>query len=300
MNSKIIRALIISALSYTPFLNIIAYRRSALKDPEQYGLAIWLKNLTHAQKAKPERSFSDIIELGPGSTLGAGLWARLLGCDSYTAIDAFTLTDSERNRKLLNNIEQKTPRGVFNDTFKRFNLDPEKIAHMVDERMPHVRADLESLYDGNQSKTLSYVTPEQAASSIPDSSVDLVFSHAVLEHVENIQFVLDETYRMLRPGGCSSHSVDLSSHNTHSEWNGHWTYSDTLWKVICGNRSYLINRNPVSQYEKALLKSGFEIEIFQKGTRENRIDRHNLIPRFKNLSETDLTTANLLFTATKQ
>lgn len=50
--------------------------------------------------------------------------------------------------------------------------------------------------------------------SITDKSVDLVFSQAVLEHLrlEQLNSIIKETYRILKPGGCASHRINLKDH----------------------------------------------------------------------------------------
>jgi SAM-dependent methyltransferase len=48
--------------------------------------------------------------------------------------------------------------------------------------------------------------------SLPDASVDIVFSMSVMEHLEDARGVLVNLHRMLRPGGWSFHLIDLRDH----------------------------------------------------------------------------------------
>jgi predicted SAM-dependent methyltransferase len=50
--------------------------------------------------------------------------------------------------------------------------------------------------------------------AIPDTSVDFVWSQAVLEHIRLHEFdeMLAELHRIVRPGGILSHRIDLKDH----------------------------------------------------------------------------------------
>jgi SAM-dependent methyltransferase len=47
---------------------------------------------------------------------------------------------------------------------------------------------------------------------LPDKSLDIIFSNAVLEHVENPQSLLQETHRVLKDGGMAYHQTDYRDH----------------------------------------------------------------------------------------
>lgn len=42
---------------------------------------------------------------------------------------------------------------------------------------------------------------------IPDNSVDVFYSEMILEHIDNPQKAIDETYRILKPGGIGIHTT---------------------------------------------------------------------------------------------
>lgn len=62
--------------------------------------------------------------------------------------------------------------------------------------------------------------------SVPDQSMDCVFSVSVLEHVPvaSIDDVCSDAYRMLRPGGWTLHSIDVRA-ETAAGWAEKWTSS---------------------------------------------------------------------------
>jgi SAM-dependent methyltransferase len=64
----------------------------------------------------------------------------------------------------------------------------------------------------------TYVVEETGdLSQFPDEYFDLVVSAGVLEHVtsEAVPPLITETYRLLKPGGWASHSIDTSDHLAH-------------------------------------------------------------------------------------
>jgi SAM-dependent methyltransferase len=42
---------------------------------------------------------------------------------------------------------------------------------------------------------------------VPDNSVDVFYSEMILEHIENPQAAIDESYRILKPGGIAIHTT---------------------------------------------------------------------------------------------
>jgi SAM-dependent methyltransferase len=64
-------------------------------------------------------------------------------------------------------------------------------------------------------KKIEYVSPvSSAALPFPDSTFDLVYSVAALEHVEDPRQTVAEILRVLRPGGMAIHEIDLKHHGS--------------------------------------------------------------------------------------
>ena len=128
----------------------------------------------------------------------------------------------------------------------------------------------------------------------------MLYSQAVLEHVDD----LPGTYRAMRlwlkPDGLASHQIDFRCHNTAREWNGHWKYSDLTWRLIRGQHSYLLNREAFSTHTRLLAEHGFEIVGSQAARSESPIAKTDLARRFRHLSDEDLTTSSALIQAIKK
>nr|MBA3542541.1 hypothetical protein [Deltaproteobacteria bacterium] len=83
-------------------------------------------------------------------------------------------------------------------------------------------------------------------------------------------------------------------------WNGHWAVSDLAWKLIRGKRSYLLNREPCSTHVRLLGDHQFELLYNLPITTPSQLAREDLAPRFRNLTDADLTTSGALLQAIKR
>jgi ubiquinone/menaquinone biosynthesis C-methylase UbiE len=156
-----------------------------------------------------------------------------------------------------------------------------------------------------QKNLIRYMCPWNDPKIIENDSVDVVFSQAVLEHVEDIKHTYRAMYRWVKKGGCISNQIDFESHGLSDEWNGHWSFSDVTWKLMKGNRPYLINREPLSKHLEAVQDAGFEIvsvipvKTFPSDAYTGAIERDKLAQKFRNMSEEDFTTASAYILAKK-
>jgi hypothetical protein len=173
-------------------------------------------------------------------------------------------------------------------------------ASLAEARIESIRNALVNLESETEGVTVKYMVPWSSAEIIQKESVDVVFSHSVLEHVVD----LDSTYRTLhlwlRPGGMMSHQIDLTSHGVSDVWNGYRGYSELLWKIILGKRPFLINRQPCSVHIDLMKKHGFEVVCHLKANRTDGIQRSQLSSRWKNISNDDLTCSGTFIQARKQ
>jgi hypothetical protein len=137
---------------------------------------------------------------------------------------------------------------------------------------------------------IRYVTPWSDDDLVQPGAVDLIWSQAVLEHVDRLNEAYASMRKWLRASGWMSHQIDFRCHATADEWNGHWTYSETLWRLMRGRRAFFINRRPYSDHVSMLSRHGFRIVAEQK-SRGLALERRRLSPSFRNLSDEDLTVA---------
>ncbi len=94
---------------------------------------------------------------------------------------------------------------------------------------------------------------------IPSSSVDFIFSQAVLEHVFRDEFeaIMSEFWRILKPSGLMSHVFDFKDHIESSLNN--LRFSSSFWESGLVRKSLAYtNRFRPSEIVDLISKSGFE------------------------------------------
>lgn len=137
---------------------------------------------------------------------------------------------------------------------------------------------------------------------LPDDAVDFVLSISVLEHLRNPEAVLDETRRILRPGGWLISTVDMRDHFFKYPWEM-LKYSERQWRLLTtqrGGGGYL-NRWRIDKWRQALEERGFNVTLeathqFDSGILQ---ERPLLDPEFRNLDDASLRTAQALLAAQK-
>jgi SAM-dependent methyltransferase len=254
-----------------------------------------------------------VAELGPGDSLGTGLAALISGCGKYFAFDVAAYASSERNatifEELVKLFSDRTPI-PGNDEFPKVKpqlesyafpaeiFDEERLRHALDQaRLARIRESIGDLQ--RKDSLIQYKAPWSDARSLESESVDMILSQAVLEYVDDLRGTYDSMRAWLKPSGYVSHQIDFKCHGTADEWNGHWAYSDFVWRMIRGKRTYFLNREPHSRHVEALVAAGFKLVCDRKVTLESRLTLDQLAPRFRSISAEDLTTSGTFIQAVK-
>ena len=112
---------------------------------------------------------------------------------------------------------------------------------------------------------------------IQSSSIDFIFSQAVLEHIKKRTFnkTIHECYRVLKPSGTCSHLIDLKDHLCGGL--NHLRFNSKIWESkLFNNSGYYTNR----------LRHKEMIDIFRKArfnVKEISVNKWNHLPISKNL-----------------
>ncbi|MBF0480859.1 MAG: methyltransferase domain-containing protein [Desulfovibrionaceae bacterium] len=270
-----------------------------------YCYGVWLEHLTMLRENGLRDIPDTLAELGPGDSLGVGLAAMLSGVNNYYALDVLQHSETELNLKIFDELVEmfkaragRPEKGCPDfDCYLDENLFPSHIltqdvlrASLSEHRLDRIRRLIAGQVDDASAAKMSlqYVAPWFDDSLLKEGSVDVILSHSVLEHVIDLEDAYVIMYKWLKPGGFISNFIDLRAHGVDKIENGHWKYSELLWKAILGKRPYLINRLPYSMHRSFAEGAGFRLVCDLKQYITNGINRRQLARRWKDLSDDDL------------
>jgi len=270
-----------------------------------YFYSAFLRQLVTCAAAGAPPRLGAVGELGPGTALGMGLAALLAGAGRYVALDVAPYASLAENEAVLDALVALfRARAPIPGDDAYPNLKPRLTDYAFPHALlpePHLEAALapgriealrQSLRTGHG--RITYVAPWDDPAVVEPASLDWIFSQAVLEHVDDVPQAYGAIATWLRPGGLTSHQIDLRSHGTAVTWNGHWACPDWLWALAEGKRYYLINRAPASAHLEALRSVGLEIvEARRLRGETGGIGRDRLALRFRSMSDEDLTTSGI-------
>ena len=173
--------------------------------------------------------------------------------------------------------------------------DQELAAALADERLARIRDSVR--HQSRPGSMIDYRTRWFDDRAIERESVDMLLSQAVLEHVDDLAGSYRAMRLWIKPGGLMSHQIDFRCHNTARVWNGHWRYSDFVWRLIRGRRSYLLNREPYSTHLRLLEENGFHVVGGATTRSDSQIVRAQIAPRFRDMTDQDLIISSALIQA---
>lgn len=281
-----IKPVIKGLLTFVPGVpGILPKGRTGGTNRASYCLEVWLKHLAMLRAAGMRSMPGALAELGPGDSIGVGLAALLSGVDRYYALDVVRFSNTGSNLAIFDELAE---------------LSKARDASLSEDRIMRIRGAIASPGSVHDGVTIRYVVPWSDIGAIEPESVDAIVSHAVLEHVVDLEGAYRAFSLWLKPGGMMSHQIDFTSHGTAEKWNGYRAYPEFLWKAIVGRRPYLLNRQPCSAHLALLAKNGFEIVSTKRVDRTDGISRSRLSRRWKNISDADLACSDLIVQARKR
>ncbi len=278
----------------------------------RYCYSVFMRHRVIAAQNGMSVSPNVILELGPGDSLGIGLMALLTGAKKYIAIDTVRHASVESNLAVFDELvlllkdrspiffdnecakikpelsNYEFPRRLFNQDCLRKALSPRRLNKIK-----------QALLDPYNNDLIEYIAPMGRLKSIPSCSIDWVFSQAVLEHIDNLEETYQECFRCLKQDGVMTHQIDYQSHETASEWNGHWKYPQWLWIFMRGRRPWFLNRLPHSVHSMLQKKSGFYVtdQLLQKNF--CGIGRAKLASNFKTFTDQDMVISSAMIVSSK-
>lgn len=282
-------------------------------DNARYCYSVWMRHLCRASNL-PDFSFPrTVLELGPGDSIGTGLAALLSGADIYIGLDAFRHVDNERNLAVFDTLielfrnredipgDEEFPRirpKLDSYAFPRHLLSDA----MIDSRLqaPSLEKIRHGILNPNQSGgAVHYMAPWKGRMPPQAVNVDMVFSQAVLQLVNNLPRTYQAIYACMSGNGIMSHQIDLGWYLSAGEWNQHLAYSAAKWMSLRAQSAYTINPARHSDHIRAMEDCGFRVLTDEKYTKPSNLRPDQLSHRFQQISQDDLTCCGFFVQAGK-
>jgi SAM-dependent methyltransferase len=299
------------ALTYVPLMNRWRLRRAATggSGSARYCYAVWLRHLVTLGEHGFDIKGAVVGELGPGDSIGMGLAAVLSGAKKYVGLDVIPYSAQADLNELLSKLahlyaskENIPGHDEFPNVRPRLTsyAFPEQLidSASVPERLAQLRS-AASAGLSTGSTAISYRAPWSSAKDVESGSLDLIFSQAVLQYVDDLDMTYRAMFEWLKPGGFCSHATGLGAVDFAPSWNGHWAYKDWEWNVVRGRRELLLNREPVNSHLLHARNAGFDVLSVTSERAESGLPVTALAPRFRNLSVDDLQTRGAMFVLRK-
>lgn len=179
----------------------------------------WLSYLGRYLQADAKASLAgkNILELGPGSDLGAGIYLLAQGAAKYNALD-------------VNRLATTAPDAFYEALFSK--LEGASNTSGVEQ----LRHELTRAKTGAPSR-LNYVVHRDfdISKAFGENTIDIVFSQAAFEHFDDVNRTIAELTTVCRPGAVLVAEIDL---RTHSRWirekdpNNIYRYHPALYRLF--------------------------------------------------------------------
>ena len=221
-----------------------------------------------------------IMEIGPGDSLFSMVYSRKFtkGKIYFLDVDDFASKDLNLYFRLQKKLEKENYFSLEkSEKFKSFN----QILNFYNAK--YIINGLEGLKE------------------IKDNSIDYMFSHSVMEHVRKYELdnLIKEMFRVLKPGGVISHNINYKDHLGESLNN--LRFSEKIWESnFFANSGFYTNRIPAVEMHQYFKKIGFNLVVEEFGRWDQLpINRNNLSKEFKKFTDDELMRPTSRFIAIK-
>lgn len=285
-------------LTWIPPLNAWRARHGSTggTDSARYCYAVWHRHLVLLEQHGFTLKQAQVGELGPGDSLGAGLAALLSGADRYIGLDVVPFSARADLEKIFDALVQMHCRKEPIPDHREF---PAIRPSLASYELPHSPLDRTDFPDRiacirrelragvNNGHMLYYRAPWTAIDDIAADSLDLIFSHSVLQYVQALEETYKAMFAWLKPGGYASHCIGFHAHYLSPFWNGHWAYTDWQWQLVRGRREFFLNRKPLSTHIRCAKEAGFEVLLLRREDSSDGLSVNALAKQFQTLDAED-------------
>jgi hypothetical protein len=310
-----LKPIIVGTLKYSKFITNLLPIAAGATGNARYCYAVWMRHLSYLTRFNGGVIPLKVTEIGPGDSFGVGLAALLSGSESYFALEAINYWNSERNLRILDElIELFSKREIIPDneefpllkpavdnyTFPSHIITDSILQRSMDkQRIQQIREELMNP-DNLNNVMIRCKVPWYDKAIIEYESQDFIFSHVVIQHIDDINNTFYNSNYWLKPGGYVSHLIDYKSLGFTTRWNGHWTFSDWEWRIMVGGRKFSQNMLPHSSYIQLFKDYHFNILFLKVFNKVNKLSKNRLAKKYRSLSEDDLNTSDSYILAQKE
>jgi SAM-dependent methyltransferase len=258
-------------LSYSTWSRLGIFRHGKMVD-ENYARSVFEFHLSQLNDVPDNAT---CLEIGPGDSVFTAIFARQAGFARSVLVDAGRFA----NEDLELFVATAEGCGAASQSVGRWRT--------IDDAL----CDLNATYLTDGLTSLR---------SLPDNSVHLIFSQAVLEHVRKGEYgdFVAEMKRILAPGGIVSHQVDLQDHLSHGLNN--LRFPDRLWeKPFFSEAGFYTNRLSYSEHRRMFEDAGFRVlSVTRQEFDPVPIERRQLARQFATRTDEDLAVLGFHLVAT--
>jgi SAM-dependent methyltransferase len=282
----------------------------------RYSYSVWLRHLVVAYENGLDTYPRRIVEIGQDDPFGIGLAGLIAGATHYYAFDVSQSHDSDFTTAVFDELtslfkQRATIPGddEFPEVYPHLSsyqfpthvLTGDLLEKALDKsRLNTLRKQLASIPDRKNRKAKVQVLHPDDSDVIEEESIDMICSQAALEHIDDLAETYQTQARWLKKGGILSHQIDFRSHGVTDDWNGHWTYSNFMWKFISGHRPHPLNRAPLSVHTRLLQSMGFRVICILPVRDLGGLNRCQLNRLYKYLPEEIVTTCSAHIISVKE
>ena len=304
-----IKAVVQKAISFLPWSGRINYffqkhiTRGVHLTDEHFSL-----KLQHAREHHQayltyatEDSRGTILELGTGWYPVIPLLFHLTGAAKVVSVDIQRWMTRETQQVTLLKMKEWRERGMLKDLLPYF--DEQRW-----EQLMGVVRDPSSFDRDHVNRLIGLFPVLQDARNLDmqDGSIDFICSNNTLEHIpaNPLRAILKEFGRVLKPGGCMSHFIDMSDHFAHFDRQitiyNFLTFSRRQWKLL-DNRIQPQNRLRFRDYLEIWRETGLPVthQEVREGDPE-ALESIRVHPEFSGYSRKELAISHATIITQKQ
>lgn len=258
----------------------------------------WVVLLQHMNELGLRPQGLDYLEIGTGWYPTLPICYALSGAGSCVTFDLNRHLDPAHALRLIEALPPHLP----------------AIARASHRPLAEVEADYRRLTEARgieellQRARIEYRAPADASDThLPAASVDVVYSNSVLEHIPApvIARIMEESRRVLRPGGVAIHSVNCGDHYAYFDRSitqiNYLSYTDQEWAIWNNDIQYQ-NRLRAPDLLEIAERAGLQIILKKHSAKPallKQLEGMKIAPEFRRYSPEQLACTSIDFVARK-